>query len=147
MLDEQDAPFRNLITYRLARVQARLNAQATQILRENGGLTLTQWRILVLLVEYNEATVAKLTRVTQFDKALISRNVHSMVRDGLILSKLHPDDHRQHVLSLTPDGRAKHDQAAPYMQERQAALATCIDADEKDAFLSILDRLEASATS
>ena len=61
------------MTYRLARLHARLNVQASRILQDVAGLSLTQWRVLSLVGSHRGATATQLTRVSAMDKGLFSR--------------------------------------------------------------------------
>lgn len=134
-----------LLSYRLSRVQAKLNVQATKILRANGGLTLVQWRILVLLGRFGETTVGRLAADSQFDKALISRTAQTLVQQGLVAMRSDEQDHRQHILAITDKGRQVHDRAAPHMQARQEALMSSMTEAQLRVLFQALDRLEEAA--
>ncbi len=135
-----------MITYRLARLQARLNAQATRILKENGGLTLTQWRILVLLDLRGEANLAQLVRETKFDKAQLSRAVKTMLQNGLLTSKANETDQRQILLAMTGTGRAAFEKALPHMRGRQQILLASLSRQQREDLFAALDRIEAALT-
>ena len=138
----QDRKLQQLVSYRLSRVQAKLNAQATRILRANGGLTLVQWRVLVLLNTFGETTVGQLARESQFDKALISRTAQSLVRQGFVRMRADEKDHRQHLLKMTAAGARIFHQAEPHMQARQAALVASMSDAQMQVLFEALDRLE-----
>ncbi|MCV6594744.1 MAG: MarR family winged helix-turn-helix transcriptional regulator [Silicimonas sp.] len=142
-----DRPLHDLVSYRLARVQAKLNAQATRILKENGGLTLVQWRVLLMLRRLGESSVGELARETQFDKALISRTVQSLVARGLVAHRDNEHDQRQQLLSTTAEGTAIFETAAPHMEARQKALRGAMSEEERSLLFDALDRLEAAADS
>lgn len=44
-----DLPLNQFLTYRLSRVQAKLNTQGNALLQKHAGLKLTQWRLLALV--------------------------------------------------------------------------------------------------
>ena len=143
--DVQTRSLQDLVSYRLSRVQARLNAQATKILRANGGLTLVQWRVLVLLRAFGESTVGRIARESQFDKALISRTAQSLVRQGYVEMRLDASDQRQHLLRMTKAGAHIFDQAAPHMHARQETLMASLTDKQRRVLFTALDRLEAVA--
>lgn len=140
-----DRSLHDLVSYRLARVQAKLNAQATRILRENGGLTLVQWRVLMMLQTMGETTVGKIARETQFDKALISRTAQTLTRNGLVALRDNESDHRQHLLTITDKGVTVFNIAAPHMYARQTALMNAISEEQRSLLFDALDRLEQAA--
>ena len=140
--DRLGRPLEQRVSYRLARLHVKLNAQATRILRRHGGLTLVQWRVLVMLNAFTETTVGQVARMTRFDKALISRTVKSLIRAGLVKARLDDSDQRQQLLSMTASGTRVFDAAAPHMYARQDALLDSMDATQRDVMFDALDRLE-----
>lgn len=135
-------PLEQRVSYRLARLHVKLNAQAKRILRRHGGLTLVQWRVLVMLDAFTETTVGQVARMTRFDKALISRTVKSLIRAGLVKARSDDSDQRQQLLSMTMSGARVFDAAAPHMYARQDALLESMDATQREVVFDALDRLE-----
>ena len=82
--EQETASPARFLTFRLARVQAKLNAQSSRILKDHAGITLTQWRLLALIGNAGRTTAAVLSREVAMDKGLISRNIKTMVSDGLV---------------------------------------------------------------
>jgi DNA-binding MarR family transcriptional regulator len=137
--------FGQFMTYRLARVQAKLNAQATRILRDHAGLTLTQWRLLALLGGAGQATAAQLSRHAAMDKGLISRNIRALTEEGLVQVNSDPADHRAQVLTLSPRGVSLFEHTLPRMRARQDALRAYLDANEEAVLNRALEKLERAA--
>lgn len=133
------------LTYRLARAQARLNAQARRILKEVAGLSLSQWRILSLIGHQGEATSSELAKMFDIDKGLFSRNLKTLVRDGHVVSASDERDSRVGRLSLTGSGRDLFDRTLPVMRQRQEALRSGLTEDELTTLYAALEKLEAAA--
>ena len=131
-----------LLTFRISRVNARLNAQALRILRRTTGLTLTQWRILVALDALGDSSLSRIVEATQMHKAMVSRTVKSMLQQGLLQTKRNPKDMRAHILGMTVAGRGQYDIARPAMRQRQIALRAAIGEDNVAGLLSALDLLD-----
>lgn len=142
---QPDRPLQNLISFRLSQVQAKLNAQATKVLKASGGLTLVQWRILVILQFTGETTVGRIANETHFDKALISRTVQTMVTQGLALMRTDENDHRQHLLTMTKAGQQAFERTAPHMIARQNALTSAMTDDQLSTLFEALDLIEDAA--
>ena len=140
-----ERPLQDRVSFRLARVQAKLNAQATRILKENGDLTLVQWRVLVMLQAIGQSTVGEIARETQFDKALISRTVQALVTRGLVTLHENANDHRQHLLNISAKGQSVFKSAAPHMFARQQALTNSMSDEQRHHLFDALDRLERAA--
>lgn len=138
-------PLKQFLTYRLSRVQAKLNAQANAILREVAGLTLWQWRVLALVGGAGQTRLSDLARIAALDKGLLSRNLKGLVAEGLIQSKQDDVDHRVQHLSLTAEGKALFEHTLPKMRKRQQALRAPLTPEELKALYSALDKLEVAA--
>ena len=135
---------RNL-TYRLSRLQNKLNAQAAQVLRNHDGPTLTDWRILRILNCMKQATLAEMVARSHIDKGQLSRRITALIRDGMIETSTDPDDHRKQILTISKAGQAMHDRVLPAMRARQNYLAADFSEKEYAAFINMLDRINAAA--
>lgn len=140
-----DLPLHQFLTYRLSRVQAKLNAQATAILRAHAGLTLSQWRILALVGAAGRTRLSELARIAALDKGLLSRNLKTLVADGLVKSKQDVIDHRVQHLSLSGSGQDLFETTLPRMHKRQRHLRSSMTANELDVLYRALDKLEIAA--
>ena len=139
------AELTNFITYRLARVQARLNRQATRILRQKAGLSLVQWRVIALLKAHGAATASEVTGYFDMDKGLFSRNVKTLIAAGLIKRQTNPDDQREHQLELTVEGLEKYDQVFPTMQRRQQHLLHDLSAEQQALLFDAIDKINTNS--
>jgi DNA-binding MarR family transcriptional regulator len=137
-----DVPLKQMVTYRLSRLHAKLNAQATRILKHNGDMTLMQWRILVMLDLYGIAPMARIVRDTEFDKGLLSRAAKTLAERGLIKSEVHESDHRQQLLSMTTEGRLMFDVAVQPMRGRQNKLRNSMSNEQRDIMFDAFEKLE-----
>jgi len=133
------------LTFRLSRVQAKLNVQAARLLSEKAGLTLSQWRIIALIGSQETGLASELTRRSAMDKGLFSRKLKSLTEAGLVESRPHEADHRAQVLSLTAAGRRKYEETLPHMQARQAGLQAELTETERAVFFAVLDKLDLAA--
>ncbi|MDC0343763.1 MarR family winged helix-turn-helix transcriptional regulator [bacterium] len=138
----QLAQLSNFLTYRIARVHQKLNMQATRILHDSVGLTLSQWRVIAFVGGAGEVTASELVKYTAMDKGLVSRNVKSLIESGLVSSSNHANDSRVHVLSLTQKGQGIFNIALPRMRQRQEKLAENVSVDDIAAFRRVLEILE-----
>ncbi len=138
-------PLHQFLTYRLSRVQAKLNAQAGAMLRRYAGLTLSQWRILALIGAAGPTRLSDLARMAALDKGLLSRNLKTLVAEDLVSSKQDEIDQRVQHLSLSPSGKALFEKTLPRMRQRQHRLRSALDEHELGVFYQVLDKLEVAA--
>lgn len=141
----ENQPLNQFLTYRLSRVQAKLNAQANALLQRHAGLTLSKWRILALVGAAGQTRLSELSRNAALDKGLLSRNLKIMVAEGLVATKQDDVDHRVQHLSLTKKGQSLFDTTLPKMRMRQAKLNGVLEPREIEVLYSALDKLELAA--
>ena len=131
----------SFVTYRIARVQNRLNAQATALLRKHTELSLTEWRVMSLVNLRGAITASGISREAEMDKGQISRAVKPLIRKGLLETKEHAKDSRQTILRLSERGSEIVRRNSEVMRNRQERLTHNISQDELDTFYSVLDKL------
>lgn len=143
--DDQAAAFRRFIPYRVARLQARLNRQATHLLGKHSGLTLTQWRIIVLLHHDNVSMLSEMAEFAGIDKGLLSRNLATLVDRKLVETVRDRSDRRIKRLQLTKSGAALHDRIFPIMLWRHQRLCRDLTDEQAAMVQDIFDILETAA--
>ena len=143
---DDDIPLQQFLTYRISRVQAKLNAQANDLLRRHAGLTLSQWRILALLGAVGQTRLTDLARIAALDKGLLSRNLKVMIAEGFVTSKQDDLDHRIQHLTLTSKGLDLFDATLPKMRARQHHLRASLTSKELEMLYSAMDKLELAAS-
>ncbi|SDD57384.1 MarR family winged helix-turn-helix transcriptional regulator [Ruegeria marina] len=142
---QPELQLQQFLTYRLSRVQAKLNAQASRVLREHAGITLTQWRILALIGVEGLRRSADLSRHAALDKGMVSRNIKLLVAEGLVVAEGDDSDQRAQTLGLTGKGRQLVERTLPIMRKRQNLLRGALDAGELAVLYRALDKLELAA--
>jgi len=134
------------VTFRVSQLSAKLNSQATRLLRKHAGLSLVQWRILFLLDMFDTAYAAELSQLTGMDAGLFSRNLRNLVEVGYVATTSEPTDQRQACLRLTSAGKKAFEAAAPFMMQRRDALLEGISKTDKKVFYKVLDQIEQNAS-
>ena len=146
----QTGPFnaealQGLLTFRISRVNARLNVQATQILKKIAGLSLVQWRLITSIHALGTTTSNQICRTTAMDKGLVSRKLKDLVADGFIDAQVNQNDNRQQMLSLTEKGERIHEAVQPIMRRRREYLMEQLTPDESQILFAALAKIDASA--
>ncbi len=132
----------NVLTYRFARLQAKLNAQASDLVDKQGGISLSQWRILAVLSDQNISTQKDVLMTVGLDKGQISRTIKQLVQKQFItVSHDQPDSRIQH-LALTEAGIAITETLHPIMNARQKYLQQDFTDEEIEQLFEWLGRLE-----
>jgi DNA-binding MarR family transcriptional regulator len=99
------------------------------------------WRCLVLLAIHKSITAQQLSQILGMDKAAVSRCFKGMQARKLITTGLDKADGRVRVATLTPAGRALHDEIRKMALERERALLSVLSESERETLLRLLKRL------
>lgn len=137
--------FTSFIPYRVTRLNARLNRQAATLLERYGAVTLTQWRIILLLRHEGIDTLSEISDVSGIDKGLLSRNLSGLTEAGLIEIESDAVDRRIKRLKLTEEGERVHERIQPIMTWRQERLMRDLTPEQADAIISAFDVLDRAA--
>ena len=137
----------SFVTFRMARTQNKLNAQATAILKSKSSLSLVEWRIIMLSRLYDGASMSRIAAEVQMDKGQLSRKIAAMTKKGLIYTQPDEKDHRIQQLHLTEQAQAIANVMEPIMRRRQEKLVEGVDAAELEAFFRVLDQIEVASES
>jgi DNA-binding MarR family transcriptional regulator len=89
-----------------------LNQRLAERLRRIG-LTLEQWRLLLITAQHGPMTIRALSKATYVPHSTIGRWLTLMEDDGLISRRTFPKDQRAVEISITPKGRRLFARAYP----------------------------------
>lgn len=141
----QNAELNRFITFRIARLHAKLNIQASKLLMEHANLSLTQWRIISLLGTFGQTNSAELVRASAMDKGLLSRRLKSLIKDGLVIAMVDQSDSRVHPLRLSAKGQDIYDTTLPVMRRRQAKIRAMLSETQAEQLFEIFEQLDQAA--
>jgi DNA-binding MarR family transcriptional regulator len=105
------------------------------------GVGVETWRCLVLLAIHNSVPAQQVSQVMGMDKASVSRCFKIMQAKGLILMGLDASDGRVRIATLTPKGRALHDQILEMALERERVLLSVLSEADRETLLRLLKRV------
>lgn len=139
---DTDTPLQDLLTYRISRLHARLNAHASGLLAEVAGISLVQWRVLVMLDAIGPSAAVEMVRLSAIDKGQLSRTVKIMQSDGLIVVAPGTETWRSPKLEMTQKGREIFERTRPIMRARQSHLTTAFPPEKRAALFEALSLLD-----
>jgi DNA-binding MarR family transcriptional regulator len=125
----------------LSWIANKLSSGASQAYLAAFDVGIESWRVLVLLAIEGSISAQKACGVIGMDKASMSRCFKSLQERGFIKLSLDPQDGRARIATLTPSGRAIHDQIRDIALERERAFMSVLTAAERKVFLDLLRRL------
>ena len=135
----------SFVTFRLAKLQSSLNAQATAILKTKAGLSLVEWRLIQTLRIFEDVTMSEIADFLQMDKGQLSRNVKAMLKKGLLRSERDTEDKRVQHLYLTKAALEISYRVMPVMETRQKFLLAEVAPDDLKIFYRIINKLESAS--
>ena len=130
------------LTYRIARLQARLSAQATEILKKNTDISLSEWRILAILIDPEIDSQKDVLKAMGLDKGQVSRTLKRLEAKKYIIIDHDDTDQRKRQIALSDSGKELVKHILPLMLKRQAYLKSPFDEDELTTFYEFITKLE-----
>jgi len=110
IFDARHLPYRVLM---LGKMLDRLTAQQV---REQAGLSLAEWRVLVHLAVMGAKSASEVSAAALVDRAEVSRAVRTLEASGYLHRADNPRNCKSSLLALTPSGQAIYDDV--HMQRR-----------------------------
>jgi DNA-binding MarR family transcriptional regulator len=105
------------------------------------GVGIEIWRCLLLLAIEESISAQQVSRIIGMDKSSVSRCFKSMQAKGLITMGLDAADGRVRIATLTAQGRALHDRMIGMALERDRALLSALNDDERNTLFALLWRV------
>ncbi len=119
----------------------KLSASASGQYRKMFGVGIVEWRVIALLAVEPETTANSVSNVIGLDKALVSRTVKKLKELEIITISKSEKDGRHQYLSLSPKGKALHDEILTVALERESKLLEVLSQDERELLISLLQKL------
>jgi DNA-binding MarR family transcriptional regulator len=105
------------------------------------GLTPTQWAALAKLKEIGPSSQNLLGRHTAMDAATIKGVIDRLSKRGFTATKPDPADGRRLLVTLTAEGEALYDKAAPTARRITEETLAPLNEGERAQFIALLSRL------
>lgn len=121
-------------------------AAAEMPVLEARGVTMWGYSVLSELDRSSIRTQAALAAAIGADKTRIISTLDELQRQGLIDRAPDPDDRRVRLLSITPAGRKLKDAVQAEIQRGEERWLGELDADDRQAFLRVLQQLTRGET-
>lgn len=138
--------FKHFIPYQLSALSLKISKGLAKHYRSRFNISVSEWRVLVILNNHPNITAKTIATHTQMDKVPISRALKSLSEKDYITQKPHPDDARATINRLSAQGDALMAAVIPdAIKYEQSLLKQFSDAERRqlkqliDKFNRILD--------
>ncbi len=137
----------SFLPYRLSLLSNRVSEAIADSYRQAHHISMSEWRLILVLGQYPESTATELMRYTAMNKVRVSRAVKSLTEKQLISAKSHARDGRSRSLSLTSSGQDLRLDVIPKARACEANLNQALNHKEIKLFGELIDKLlNATAT-
>ncbi|MHA6287634.1 MarR family winged helix-turn-helix transcriptional regulator [Maricaulis sp. CAU 1757] len=123
-------------------VLAELVARRTAaIVREQGDLNLSQWRVLAAVAERPGRTANEVVAMTPMDKGIVSRATKGLLEAGLVVRRASQSDGRVSHLFLTEKGARLYQTLRPAVEAVPMPADALLSPAEQAQFCALLKKL------
>lgn len=122
----------------------RFTRETSRIYQSEFGLSVMDWRMIVMLMREPGATAARASETIGIDKAAVSRSIRRLSDSELIYSGKSYRNGRSHGWHLTDKGETLHAAGLKRALERQKSLLEGFSAEEVTVLCDLLQRFLAN---
>ena len=136
-----DLDLDRFLPYRLSVLSNRISQAIARLYQARFGFGITEWRLIAVLGRYPALSANAVAERTAMDKVAVSRAVAHLLERGLLTRKMHGEDRRRSVLTLSEAGHRIYDEIVPLALGRERKLLATLNASEREQLERILDKL------
>ena len=127
--------------YFITTVSDRSVGAAAKIFSREYGISLTEWRILVLLSMESPARPGQFVEFAGVDKSNVSRALGRLRKEGYVIIEPDPQDPRLNLVHTTDAGMAVHHRTSEIARRHEEVILEGLNARERVSLLALLRRL------
>lgn len=131
------------IPYRLSFTAALLSDAIAQSYEDLFGIGIAEWRVIAWVAERGSITQQQICAMSRMDKVTVSRAAIALTGRGVLRRLPNAEDRRSHLLALTEEGERLHAAIAPRALEMESGVFSHFSAEEVEAFVGMLRRIDA----
>lgn len=128
-------------SYLLEHIASQLAKQSDQVLQEQLGIGMSQYKILRSLQVEPRTMQRDIAVSLGQTEASISRQVKLMLVDGLLQSQRNPKDHREHLTVVTTKGERLAEAATVALERYHRPTFAVLNDKQQEQFLAALRTL------
>ena len=134
----------NYLPAQLIILANKITASASQTYRKQFGVGTLEWRILGMVAFRPNQPVARLSELTGFDKAAVSRGLNALHKKKLALFEADQADPRRKTWNLSHTGKALYNQIASEALKRESRLTRGLTNEEKSDYIRLTQKMIAN---
>lgn len=130
------------VSYRLSLLSSRFARFVAPVYKTRHELNVAEWRILANIARHQPLSQKELAEYTAVDAPKVTRAVETLVRRKYVNREVDANDRRRAILRLTDKGRTVFEDVANIITRADRALLATLNASEREALLSALEKME-----
>ena len=135
------------VPFYMRAIANRLGQAASRRYNDEFGIGLNEWSCLALLAMEEDVSATRISEVSGFDKAVISRSINSLESKGYVTTKGVEDHNRRRLIKLTPAGREVYSKIRRLALMRQERLLRGMSEKKRAVLLESLRLMHRYAAS
>ncbi len=135
------------LPYRLSLLSNTVSGMIADTYADKFGITMPEWRIMMILAEYPGSSADEVCRRTQIEKSVVSRAVARLKERRLITRSMSDTDRRRSILDLSETGMSVYDEVMPVAKSYEEQLLKGFSRQQKLSLDALLDALQRRADS
>ena len=134
--------FDDFLTTMMSHATNALRRALTAPYAEQAGVTVSEWRMLVVLAEARQLPFMELVARSGADKAQVSRTLRLLERRGLLSLQAEQQGSRKwQTCHISPHGEELYERVIPLARRRQVAVLRQLDEDDRAVLYRALKAL------
>jgi DNA-binding MarR family transcriptional regulator len=131
----------NEIAKQLHHVVSLLSRESDQMLQEQLGIGLSQYKILITLQKYPEVQQKVVAKELGQTEASISRQIKLLQQRGMVMSLKNPNNQREHLAGLTMKGARIITAAEKVLASYHQTFFTCLSEKQQQKLSALLSHI------
>ena len=133
------------LPYRLSLLSNTISGMIADTYADKFGISMPEWRIMMILAEYPGSSADDVCRRTQIEKSVVSRAVARLKERRLVTRAISDSDRRRSVLALSETGLSVYDEVMPVARHYEEQLLKGLGNQQKRTLDTLLDALQQRA--
>lgn len=123
----------------------KLMTKTNEAYQKNFHISSMEWRIIVVLYDYPNASLQQVSEIMSIDKALVSRTLKKLTAKNYITAIKEETDKRTYQLKLTEEGKILYHRAAEFSIRREEQFLARLTENEMNELFRLLHILKETA--
>lgn len=109
------------------------------------GLTNAAYDVCGIICQSGSTNQDNIAKALRMDKSSVAKVVNKCVEDGLIERRINPNNRREYILTLTPEGQESVGELISLVEQWQQDVLSVLSEEEQKQFLDMIQKVKNQA--